>query len=275
VVIEDEEFGAVSPEHERPVTPHSFPALSPTPPPPPAREPADEPVQESGPAPKRKPVGDDDDEDEDEDEKDLSEDEERMMLIARLKILKRGWQDIDVSDYDSKTVTLKRLRKIYKMFKARVFAEECSGGYKKWLIAGFVLIEVICVRILKIDMSGFTVNQISAMASYNDLLIELAEKYGSSYKSYFPVEARLIFAMSVNAVIFFILKNFLGDANSDTAKGIASALNGSKGEGGGGMSGILGSVMNMLTGGPPKPSGESLQPPAPRRRRKGVEPVPA
>lgn len=269
VEIEDEEVEITSPI-PKVVTPHPFPEVDeevvPEPIPVPVPTPIPRPSPQPLPSKPKPPIIDDEDGDED----DLTEEEERMMIIARLKIMKRGWPEIDVGDYDTKTISLKRLRKVYKIFKCRVVAEDISGGYKKWLIAGFVLLELIFVRVFKLDMSGLVVNQIQMMSSYSELLLELAEKYGSTYKSYFPVEVRLMFAMGVNAGIFFILKNFLGDANSDMAKGIASALNGGKDDSGG-MGGMISGVMNMLTGGAPKPSGESLQPPTARRRRRKEE----
>jgi len=274
VEIEDEEVEITSPI-PKVVTPHPFPEVDEEVLPEPELEPEPEPQPTPVPRPTQQPLPTKHkppiiDEDEDGDEDDLTEDEERMMIIARLKIMKRGWPEIDVGDYDTKTISLKRLRKVYKIFRCRMVAEDISGGYKKWLIAGFVLLELIFVRVFKLDMSGLVVNQIQMMSSYSELLLELAEKYGSTYKSYFPVEVRLMFAMAVNAGIFFILKNFLGDANSDMAKGIASALNGGKDDSGG-MGGMISGVMNMLTGGAPKASGESLQPPTARRRRRKEE----
>jgi hypothetical protein len=214
------------------------------------------------------------DEEIDEDEKDLTDEQKWLLMRARIQVIKRGWPDLYVpEECDRAKISLLALTKYYKKLKSRVFAEECSGGYKKWLIAMFVFLEVLCVRVFKIDMNGFTMNQIQAMNSYQALLLELAEKYGSSYRSYFPVELRLMFMVLVNGVIFFVLKLLFGDGNSEGAKAIASALGGN-GENAG-MAGIVGNVMNMLTGGPPKTTGsEELKgPTAPRRKRRDETPT--
>ena len=213
---------------------------------------------------KEEPVEDDDD------EKDLTDDQKRLLIQARIQILKRGWPDIHVPEEgDKDKISLKVLTKYYNKLKGRVFAEECSGGYRKWLIAMFVFLEVLCVKVFKIDLSGFTMNQVLALNSYQTLLLELAEKYGSNYKSYFPVELRLMFMVLVNGVVFFVLRLVFGDANSESSRAIASALGGGNSENGG-MASIIGNVMNMVTGGPPKGAGtgETLKEPAPRRKRR-------
>ena len=259
------EDGAVTPQGRKsaPVTPQK-PSPSPLPPPSQPRPSPSRPSPSRPRPPSSQPRTAKNDEETDEEP--LTEEEERHLTFARIKILKKSWPDIEIPSYDS-DISLKQLKKLYKIYLARITAEECSGGYKKWLIALFILVEVICCRLLKVDMSGFTVSQFKAMNTYQELLLELAEKYGSSYKSYFPVELRLAFAVGVNAIIFFAVKRFMGDSSGDMAGMIYSAL-GAKNEGGAG-SGFIGGLMNVLAGAPPQSgAGESLQPPAPRRQRR-------
>jgi len=200
----------------------------------------------------------------------LTEAEERLLLMARFKILKKRLNDINIqidpNDYEAPSLSLKQLRKIYNIYKTRLFAEGCTGKYRKILIAGFVIIEVLAVRFLGIDMTGFTVNQLMAMNTYQELLLELAEKYDKEGKSYFPIEVRLGFMVLLNAVIFFVLKWVLGDANSDLAKGIASAIGGTGEENG--WAGMVSSFIDTLSGGAPKATQSTLDPPKPRRRRR-------
>lgn len=258
------EDGAVTPQGRTSVavTPRTSPSPRPPPSQPRPQPPSSQPRKTVSPLRSSRTTKNE----EETDEEPLTEEEERHLTFARIKILKKSWPDIEIPSYDS-DISLKQLKKLYKIYLARITAEECSGGYKKWLIALFILVEVICCRLLKVDMSGFTVSQFKAMNTYQELLLELAEKYGSSYKSYFPVELRLAFAVGVNAIIFFAVKRFMGDSSGDMAGMIYSAL-GAKNEGGAG-SGFIGGLMNVLAGAPPQSgAGESLQPPAPRRQRR-------
>ena len=49
-------------------------------------------------------------------------------------------------------------------------------NFKQYLIYGFMGIEFVLGRFLKLDMEGFTQQQIISMSSYEKLLIELGEK---------------------------------------------------------------------------------------------------
>lgn len=207
--------------------------------------------------------------DEEEGEDDLTEQEERILLITRLKVLKRGWPDLEVPR-NIPEISTRVLRKVYQRAKRRVDAENHAGGFRKWLIGGLVFVEVIAVRLLGLtDMKGFTVNQLMAMNTYQNHLLELAEKYGGDGSSFFPVELRLIFVILVNAVIFFVLKMVLGEAGGDLSRTIAGALGGNGEDSM--MSGLLGGIVDKMAGPGAGSAAEEPAAPPPRRRRRKVE----
>jgi hypothetical protein len=69
-----------------------------------------------------------------------------------------------------------------------------------------MFIEVIGVKLLKLNMSGYTMSQLRIMNRYDALFIELGEKYLVSSGSNWPVEARIVMMMLFNAVIFLVVR---------------------------------------------------------------------
>ncbi len=69
-------------------------------------------------------------------------------------------------------------------------------------------IELFCVKILRMDMGGYTFNQLALLNKYDRLLVELGEKSYGSVGSEWPVEAEIIFMCLMNAVIFLVIRLF-------------------------------------------------------------------
>jgi hypothetical protein len=94
-----------------------------------------------------------------------------------------------------------------------------------------MVIEVIGVKFLKLNMSGYTMSQMKIMNRYDALFIELGEKWLVSGASNWPVEARIVMMMLFNAVIFLVVRylcSWMGvEGLADTLQGwIDSMLNG-------------------------------------------------
>jgi hypothetical protein len=90
------------------------------------------------------------------------------------------------------------------------------------------VVEVIGVKILKLNMSGYTMSQLRRMHQYDSLLIELGEKWLVDGGSNWPVEARLLMTATFNAVIFLGVKylcNWMGvEGLSDTIQNFLDAM---------------------------------------------------
>jgi hypothetical protein len=73
-------------------------------------------------------------------------------------------------------------------------------------MGGFMLVEFVGSSFLKLDMSGFTQQQMVSMNSYEKLLIELGEKSYVPNDKNWPVEVRLLIMILVNAGMFIVTK---------------------------------------------------------------------
>ena len=87
-------------------------------------------------------------------------------------------------------------------------------NYKSYLLGGFMLTEFLFGKYFNFNMSGFCQQQILQMNKYNKLLIELGEK---TYvpKSSWPVEARIVLMIVMNAGMFIVSKLILKNTGSD------------------------------------------------------------
>ena len=65
------------------------------------------------------------------------------------------------------------------------------------------------------DMKGFTQQQITAMSSYEKLLIELGEKNYVPEGSKWPVELRLVFLILMNTAFFIVSRSIMKKTGSN------------------------------------------------------------
>jgi hypothetical protein len=224
---------------------------------------------------------------------------------TRLQILKKSYRDVTippgVADLD-----WSELRKLYYIELDRVSLSKNVESYKLIMLVLFFICEGVGAKLFKIDITGFTVHSWRSMSRYERLLIELGEKNYSSFGENWPVELRLAGLVFVNAIIFVLAKyifkltgqnmsddffelfNSLGNQSVETElpkdAGMDAPNPNAAPDGGGGLMGILGSLLgggglgNLFGGGkpaqaaPPKPEadGDRFDAPtyAPRRKKK-------
>jgi hypothetical protein len=231
---------------------------------------------------------------------------------TRLQILKTSYRDVSIPP-NADSLDWKELQKIYYIELDRVSLSKNVESYKLIMIVLFFIVEGVGARIFKLDITGFTVHSWRSMNRYDRLLIELGEKNYSSFGENWPVEMRLAGLVLVNAIIFVLAKyifkltgqdasdemftmfNSLGsqsvEADLPKGSGMDAPTPGGE-EGGGGLMGMLGSLLGggglgglgaLFGGGKPAPTGpkaaggategddgERIKPPsyAPRRKRK-------
>lgn len=137
------------------------------------------------------------------------------------------WGIIDPPD----SLTVKQMNELYERYMRQILVSKETGQYKVYMVIFLMVIEVIGVKFLKLNMSGYTMSQMKIMNRYDALFTELGEKWLVSGASNWPVEARIMMMMMFNAVIFLVVKylcSWMGaEGLADTLQGwIDNALNG-------------------------------------------------
>ena len=129
-------------------------------------------------------------------------DQKREMLF-KFDILKKSYPMADVpvfsvhSDYNEMVQT-------YESTLRRLSLDTSVDNYKRYLVFGFMAVELVLGKFLKFDMEGFTKEQVVNMGSYEKLLIELGEKSYMPEGSNLPVEVRLLGVIILNAGMFVV-----------------------------------------------------------------------
>jgi Family of unknown function (DUF5767) len=198
--------------------------------------------------------------------------EKKRDLLFRFDILRKSYKEASIPEYNEFT-DIRTLERTYEDTVRRVALDGKVEGYRRFLNMGFLAVEFIFTNIFKLDMSGFAKQQMSSMNSYEKILIELGEKTMlDKAKSSWPPEYRLMFAILMNAVTFFLMKSVMnggisnliggggGGGGSNPLGGIIGGLMGAMGGGGAGgnpLSGLMGAMGAMGGGNPPSTSGAS------------------
>ena len=112
----------------------------------------------------------------------------------------------------------------YDEYVRRIHIDNNVDQYRVYLVVLFLGIELFGTKVLGMDFSNYTMNQMSIMSRYERLLIELGEKNQSSDGSRWPVEIRILLLALFNAVVFIIVKVLSNNLGPDIANFIQSAV---------------------------------------------------
>lgn len=177
----------------------------------------------------------------------------RTQFRAKFGILRTSYPEWNIQDPDER-MTLDQIHDVYEYYIRQIMVSKETGQYKVYLVIFFMFIEVIGVKLLKLNMSGYTMSQLRIMNRYDTLLAELGEKWLVSSGSDWPVEARLLMMATFNAVIFIAVRylcSWMGvDGLAETIQNFVDSMLNGPGQNNNNL-GYPGQASN--TGAPPKP----------------------
>jgi hypothetical protein len=154
----------------------------------------------------------------------------RSEFKVKFGILRSTYPQWDVIEPND-TLTLEQIHDLYDHYLKQILISRETGNYKTYMVIFLMVIEVIGVKFLKLNMSGYTLSQLRIINRYDSLFMELGEKYLISSGSNWPVEVRIVMMMLFNAVIFLVVRylcSWMGmEGIADTLQGlIDNMLNG-------------------------------------------------
>lgn len=148
---------------------------------------------------------------------------ERNAMYFKCEVLKRMHPNMTVPEFTPYSDPKVMKQKI-DMFTEKISLNTSVDNWKRYLIIGVMVCEVVLGK-LNFDMEGFAQQQITQMSTYDQLLVEIAEKNQKKIQSKWGPETRLGLMLSLNTVLFVVSKtlaknsgfNLLGTINSMTS----------------------------------------------------------
>ena len=143
-------------------------------------------------------------------------------IQANFGVLRREYPTFNIPDPD----TLQNLDVVhahYEQYVKQFMLITILDNYKFYLIIMWASLELICTKLLGLDITGYTENQIDLMNKYERLLNELGEKSYGGIGANWPVEARIIMLALFNVVVFLIIKviiSYLPEGVGNMVKGL-------------------------------------------------------
>ena len=157
-------------------------------------------------------------------EEDEETQKERNAVYFKYEVLRRMHPNAHIPEFtiysDPKLMSQK-----YELLTKKLSLESSVDSWKRYMIVFVMGCEVVLGK-LSFDMEGFAQQQIMSMSTYDQLLVEMAEKsYVPSGSSKWSPEVRLFMMLTMNIVLFVISKmifkktgtNLLGTINDLTS----------------------------------------------------------
>ncbi len=167
----------------------------------------------------------------DEEDEESIDDKKRDILVA-LDMLRKKYPDYadTVPDLNMQT-SYKEMAHIYKLHLRRIEIDHNVGDYRTYMICGFLFTEHVLSKLIRINLDGFTSQQMMSMKQYDRFLIEIGEKDYLPKEKRWPVELRLVIVILINAAIFIISKAILNKTGANLLNMFNSVVSRTQGGG--------------------------------------------
>jgi len=136
------------------------------------------------------------------------------MYLLKYDILRRKYRNAEIPDYNIHT-PLYEMKTTYDSLIRKIHLDRTSETYRRYLSFGFMAVELLCTKVIGINLSGFTQNQMAMIHEYDELLIELGEKSYDNKRSKLPVEVRLLGFIIFQAGTFYIMNLLTGSIGAN------------------------------------------------------------
>jgi hypothetical protein len=155
-------------------------------------------------------------------EEDEETQKERNAVYFKYEVLRRMHPNASIPEFtlysDPKLMSQK-----YEMLTKKLSLDSSVENWKRYMIVFVMGCEVVLGKI-NFDMEGFAQQQIMSMNTYDQLLVEMAEKSYVPSGSKWSPEIRLFMMLTMNVVLFVVSKmifkktgtNLLGTINNMT-----------------------------------------------------------
>jgi hypothetical protein len=154
-------------------------------------------------------------------EADKNQDDIKRELLFKFELLRKSYPQATIPEYSVHT-DYKVMLSSYEDCVRRLSLDSSVESYKQYLIYAFMGLEFLLGKFMKLDMEGFTQQQILSMSSYEKLLIELGEKSYVPEGSEWSVEVRLLGLVLMNTAFFVVSKMIM----AKTSVNLMNMMNG-------------------------------------------------
>jgi hypothetical protein len=159
------------------------------------------------------------------------DEDSKRELLFKFEILRKSYPTATIPVYSVHT-EYKTMLNAYDDSVRRLSLDSSVDSYKTYLIYAFMAVEFLFGKVLKLDMDGFTQQQIVSMSSYEKLLIELGEKSYIPEGSAWSVEVRLFALVLLNSAVFIASKMFLAKTSGNLMDMLRGVTENNKPKGG-------------------------------------------
>ncbi len=134
----------------------------------------------------------------------------RTRFSIKFDMIRDTWPQYSVPN-PSDNMPLEHIHIMYNHYVKHIYARENAQTYMLYVIVGWLVMEIIAVKLLGLPAGKFIEYRMKKMGKYKILLIQLGEKYHGDFGEGWPVEVRIIMMSLIEMVLFIAVRWLLGN----------------------------------------------------------------